>query len=59
MRTPPDHANVIIARDFFTVVTATFQTLYVVRDPGSSRRRIVHTNVTAHPNLAIWRPTMN
>ena len=48
-----NHARVIIASDFFVVVTATFRVLYifVVLELGS--RRIVHYNVTAHPT-AEW-----
>ena len=44
-----NHAKVIIACDFFVVVTATFRVLYifVVLELGS--RRIVHYSVTAHP----------
>jgi putative transposase len=48
-----NHAKVIVACDFFVVVTATFRTLYVfvVMELGS--RRIIHHNVTAHPT-AEW-----
>jgi len=48
-----NHAKVIITCDFFVVVTATFRVLYlfVVLELGS--RRIVHSNVTAHPT-AEW-----
>jgi hypothetical protein len=48
-----NHAKVVIAFDFFVVVTATFRVLYifVVLELGS--RRIVHQNVTAHPT-AEW-----
>ena len=48
-----NHANVIIACDFFTVVTATFRTLYVFVIMEVATRRIVHQNVTAHPD-AEW-----
>jgi hypothetical protein len=44
-----NHANEIIACDFFTVVTATFWTLYVFVIMEVATRRIVHQNVTAHP----------
>jgi len=48
-----NHAKVVIACDFFVVVTASFRILYifVVLELGS--RRIVHHNVTAHPT-AEW-----
>jgi len=42
-----NHANVIIACDFFTVVTASFRTLYVFVIMEVSTRRIVDQNVTA------------
>ena len=44
-----NHAKVIVACDFFVVITAAFRTLYVfvVMEIGS--RRILHYNVTAHP----------
>ena len=45
--------NALVACDFFTVVTATFRTLYVLvmMEPGS--RKVIHYNVTAHPT-AEW-----
>jgi len=48
-----NHAKVIVACDFFVVVTATFRVLYlfVVLELGS--RRVVHCNVTAH-STAEW-----
>jgi hypothetical protein len=48
-----NHATVIVACDFFAVVTATFRTLcvFVIMDVGT--RRILHHNVTAHPS-AEW-----
>jgi transposase InsO family protein len=48
-----NHAKVMVACDFFVVITATFRTLYVfvVLEIGS--RRILHHNVTAHPT-AKW-----
>ena len=48
-----NHATSIVACDFFTSVTASFRVLYVfvVMEIGS--RRILHTNVTAHPT-AEW-----
>ena len=48
-----NHAQAIVACDFFVSVTATFRVVYVfvVMEIGS--RRILHTNVTAHPT-AEW-----
>ena len=48
-----NHAKVIMACDFFVVITASFRILYifVVLDLGT--RRILHHNVTAHPT-AEW-----
>ena len=48
-----NHAQAVVACDFFVVVTATFRTLYVwvIMELGS--RRILHHNVTAHPT-AEW-----
>jgi hypothetical protein len=48
-----NHAKVVVACDFFVVITATFRTLYVfvVMEIGS--RQILHHNVTAHPT-AEW-----
>jgi transposase InsO family protein len=48
-----NHANVIVACDFFVVVTATFRTLYVFVIMELGTRRILHHNVTAHPT-AEW-----
>src|SRR5215831_1895967 len=48
-----NHANVIVACDFFTVVTATFRTLYVFVILEIATRRMIHKNVTAHPT-AEW-----
>lgn len=47
-----NHAKVIVACDFFVVVTATFRTLYVfvIMELGT---RILHQTVTAHPT-AEW-----
>ena len=44
-----NHAKVIVACDFFVVVTATFRTLYVFVILELGTRRILHYNVTAHP----------
>ena len=48
-----NHAKVIVACDFFVVVTATFRTLYVFVILELGTRRILHENVTAHPT-AEW-----
>lgn len=48
-----NHAKVMVACDFFVVVTATFRILYVFVMLELSTRRIVHQNVTAHPT-AEW-----
>ena len=45
-----NHAKVIVACDFFVVITATFRTLYVFVLVGT---RMLHHNVTAHPT-AEW-----
>jgi putative transposase len=48
-----NHASELIACDFFTSVTATFQVLYVFVAIEIGSRRIVHCNVTDHPS-AEW-----
>jgi transposase InsO family protein len=48
-----NHAQVIVACDFCVVVTATFRLLYVFVVMEHATRRILHTNVTAHPT-APW-----
>jgi len=48
-----NHAQVIVACDFFVVVTATFRTLHVFVLMELGTRRILHHNVTAHPT-AEW-----
>jgi putative transposase len=48
-----NHAKVIVACDFFVVVTATFRTLYVFVIMELGTRRILHHNVTPHPT-AEW-----
>jgi putative transposase len=47
-----NHAQAILACDFFVTVTANFRMLYVfvIMEVGS--RRIAHVNVTAHPTAA-------
>jgi putative transposase len=48
-----NHAKAIIAADFFVVVTATFQFVYVLVVTEINTRRILHFNVTRHPT-AEW-----
>ena len=48
-----NHAKAIVACDFCVVVTATFRLLYVFVVMEHATRRILHTNVTAHPT-ASW-----
>ncbi len=48
-----NHANTIIAADFFVVVTATFRLVYVLVIMEIGTRRILHFNVTQHPT-AEW-----
>jgi len=47
------HAQGIIACDFFVAVTATFRLLHVLVVIEHRSRRLIHYNVTAHPN-ATW-----
>ena len=44
-----NHAKAIIACDFFVVVTATFQLIYVFLIMEVGTRRLLHFNVTRHP----------
>jgi len=44
-----NRAKVMVACDFFVVVTATFRTLYVFVIMELGTRRILHQNLTAHP----------
>jgi hypothetical protein len=48
-----NHAQSIVACDFFVVVTARFRILYVFLLMEVGTRRIQHSNVTAHPT-AEW-----
>ena len=48
-----NHRAVIVAFDFFTVPTVTFQLLYGFFVIEHGRRRILHFNVTRHPT-AEW-----
>jgi len=43
-----NHAKAMVAVDFFTVVSATFRTYYVLVIMEIGSRKILHTNVTAH-----------
>jgi hypothetical protein len=47
-----NHAKVIVAADFFVVITATFRTLYVFVVIEIGSRKILYHNVTAHPTAA-------
>ena len=48
-----NHAQVMVACDFFVVITATSRTLYVFVLMDVAARRVLHHNVTAHPT-AEW-----
>ena len=48
-----NHAQAILACDFFTTVTASFRVLYVFVIMDLGTRRILHHNVTSHPT-ADW-----
>jgi putative transposase len=48
-----NHAQAMVACDFFVVVTARFRILYVFVLLELGRRRILHVNVTDHPS-ADW-----
>jgi putative transposase len=47
-----NHAQTILACDFFIVVTASFRVLYVFVLMEVGTRRIAHFNLTAHPTAA-------
>jgi putative transposase len=47
-----NHRDAIAAMDFFVVPTVTFRVLYVWFAIEHGRRRILHINVTDHPNPA-------
>jgi putative transposase len=47
-----NHANQIMAADFFVVPTLTFRLLFVLVILAHDRRRIVHVAVTDHPTAA-------
>jgi transposase InsO family protein len=46
-----NHASAVLACDFFVVVTATFQHLYVFVVLDIATRRVIHWNVTDQPTL--------
>jgi putative transposase len=48
-----NHREAISAMDFFTVPTLTFGVLYCFFVVAHERRRILHCNVTKHPN-SVW-----
>lgn len=48
-----NHASCLVGVDFLVVPTLTFRILFVFIVLHHARRRIVHTNVTAHPT-AVW-----
>ena len=48
-----NHAQVIVACDFFVVITATFRTLHVFVSMDVGTRCLLRHNVTAHPT-AEW-----
>jgi transposase InsO family protein len=48
-----NHAQAIVACDFFVAVTSTFRLLYVFVVIEHRSRRLIHCNVTAHPS-ANW-----
>jgi putative transposase len=47
-----NHAHAVLACDFFVVATATFRVWYVFVVLEIGTRRILHWNVTRHPNAA-------
>jgi putative transposase len=47
-----NHREAMVAMDFFTVPTLTFQVLYCFFVIDHERRRILHCNVTRHPTSA-------
>jgi len=48
-----NHAQAIVACDFFGAITATFRQIYVFVVMHQSSRRLLHFNVTSHP-AADW-----
>lgn len=50
-----NHAEGIVACDFFVAVTGTFRLLYVFVVIEHASRRLIHCNLTAHPSSAWTR----
>ena len=50
-----NHAQAIVACDFFVSATSTFRLLYVLVVIEHRSRRLIHCNVTAHPTAAWTR----
>ena len=48
-----NHAQAVVACDFFVTVTSSFRLLYVFVVIEHRSRRLIHCNVTAHPT-ALW-----
>jgi transposase InsO family protein len=48
-----NHADAIVAMDFFTIPTVTFRVLYVLAIMAHERRRIIYFNITDSPT-AFW-----
>ena len=48
-----NHAQAIVACDFFVTVTATFRLLYLFLVIPHGSRRLLHFNVTMHPS-GVW-----
>ena len=46
-----NHVQQLVSADFFIVPTVTFRVLYVFIVLAHERRRLLHFNVTAHPNF--------
>jgi hypothetical protein len=44
-----NHAQAIVACDFFVAITATFRQIYVFVVMHHSSRRLLHFNITSHP----------
>jgi hypothetical protein len=53
-----NHGEVIVAFDFFTAPTATFQLFYCFFVIEHGRRKILHFNVTRHPTADWGDPTI-
>jgi putative transposase len=53
-----NHAQAIVACDFFVTVTSTFRLLYVLVVIEHRSRRLIHCNVTVHPTANWTRQQM-